>query len=45
MSAWFEAEGKKRPRSPNADNSANEDHAKHHGKSQAKGMLIMSRKN
>ena len=37
MLAWYEAEGKKRPRSPNADNSANEDSAQN-VKSQAGKM-------
>jgi hypothetical protein len=39
--AWYEAQRKKRPRSPNDDNSANEDNAaaRHQGKSE--GMCIV----
>ena len=36
MLAWYEAQGKKRPRSPNADNSENE---RYQGKSQARAFI------
>jgi hypothetical protein len=39
--AWYEAAGMKRPRSPNADNSAASEDGTHQGKSQTgKGMCI-----